>query len=304
MTLNNPLAHPLHFAGLELTVIGLALVTLVHALSAWRRGQAYPLFVWLSVLSYGVWMELISYNYLDNFHHGPFSVMLYHGKLPLYVVAFYPLLIYTSIMAVGRLGLGRLSEPFAVGLAIVLLDMPFDILGPDSGWWDWQSNDPNLRERWLTVPLTSYYWHITFGGCLSLLTRSVRSRLTVRAAWLALTPIAGALTIVCGALSFIPFHLLKTYGGISDAANLAILIVVAVGIVALAKKGAVGAPDRVLLTIPFVYHAFFLLVLLTRTAPVAAAQQKALMIVLATGLSLSYHLFLQWSRPRPVEAHA
>ena len=223
MIVRYPLTQPPSFVGLELVVLACGALTLLHAWRQWTRSrELLPLFTWIAIASYGVAMEIVSYETVDSFTHGPFTVMLYHGRLPLYVVAVYPALLYTGISAVRRLGLSRWAEPLVCGLAIVLLDVPFDVLGPDAGWWAWSATDANVRARWEGVPLTSYYWHIAFGACLALLTRSADRWLArPRAVKLLLAPLVGALTIVLGALSFLPFHVLQSFG-VSDGANLAL----------------------------------------------------------------------------------
>jgi hypothetical protein len=302
MIVRNPFAQPLSFVALEIVVLTCAGLTLVHAVRAWRdRRELLPLFTWVAILSYGVAMEIVSYSTVDNFTHGPFTVMLYRGRLPLYIVGLYPALLYTGIAAARRLGLPRWAEPFVAGLAIVLLDVPFDILGPDAGWWSWSSTDPNLRERALGVPFVSYYWHITFGGCLALLTRSVDHWLTpakARVANLAAAPLIGASTIALGGLSFVPFHLLQR-AGVSDAANLALLVTLCLAVAAFARKRASAGRDRLLLAVPAALHAFFLLVLLSRRGDSSAAD-KAVVIVLATACSLGFQGFVQLRGSREV----
>jgi hypothetical protein len=288
----NPLTQPLSFLGLEVVVLVCAALTFAHALGRLRRsGDRLPLFTWIAILSYGVVMELVSYNTVDNFTHGPFTVMLYHGKLPLYVVAVYPVLLYTGITLARRLGLARWAEPLVAGLAIVLLDVPFDVLGPDQGWWSWSPTDVNIAARWEGVPLTSYYWHIAFGACLALLTRSCERWLKL--GWtMGLAPLVGAMTIVAGGLSFIPFHLLQNEG-VSDGANLAILVTVCLGALLFGRRGApVERPDRILLTTALAYHALFLLVLLTRSSVEDGAQKAAILLV-GTACSVGLHLYGQ-----------
>lgn len=287
--LRNPFAQPLSFVGLEIVVIACGVLTLVHALRGYRAKDPLPLFTWIAIASYGVVMEIVSYNYLDNFWHGQFTVMLYHGKLPLYVVAVYPALLYTGIAVARRLGLSRAAEPFVAGLAIVLLDFPFDVLGPPSGWWSWSNVDPNLRERWDGVPLTSYYWHMTFGGSLALLTRSVDrfvARGAVRAKMLLALPI-GAMTLVVGGLTFVPFHVLRGLG-VSDAANLALLVAVSVAVLLRAKKTPRATSDKILFAIPIAHHAFFLVAMVGLAARGALpnAADEVLVITLGTACSL------------------
>ena len=63
---------------------------------------------------------------------------------------------YTTNVAIYRLKLPRWSEPFAVGLADCLLDVPFDILGIKFLWWTWHDTDPNIFDRSYYVPITRY----------------------------------------------------------------------------------------------------------------------------------------------------
>jgi hypothetical protein len=306
MIVRNPFAQPLSFVGLEIVVLACAALTLVHATRAWRdRRELLPLFTWVAIVSYGVAMEIVSYSTVDNFTHGPFTVMLYRGRLPLYIVGLYPALLYTGIAAARRLGLSRWAEPLVAGLAIVLLDVPFDILGPDAGWWSWSGADPNLRERALGVPFVSYYWHVTFGACLALLTRSVDLWLTpakARLGRLAVAPLLGPCTIALGGLSFVPFHLLRR-AGVSDASNLALLVTVCMGALAFARKGAPAGRDRLLLAVPAALHLFFLLVLLSRRGDSNAAD-KAVVIVLATACSLGFQGYVQLRGARDVSPAA
>ncbi len=286
--------------GLQLVVIACGVATLWHALHAHRRGEARPLFAWLSVLAYGVTMEILSYHAFDNFKHARFDVMLYGGRMPLYVVWLYPLFLYTAIQAIARLGLSRAVEPFAVGLAIVLLDVPFDILGAGE-WWSWSATDPNLRARWLDVPVTSYYWHLAFGGCLAFWVRTLGAK-KIRL-WLA--PLVGVLTIVMGVVCFIPFHVLKRIGApdgaivIGLAASAALLLLVA------RKRPVEAATDRLLLALPVAYHAFLLLVLARAWPRLAAPGATAAAVIAATVLSLAVQARAQFVRgPRAAEAIA
>src|SRR5262245_11362419 len=93
---NNPFAQPLHFAGVELIVVAAFVLTLRDAL----RRQA--LFQWLLAFCYGITMELIAFNYLNNYAHGQFTIQLYHRQLPLYVVCIYPVFHYTGLTLVQR----------------------------------------------------------------------------------------------------------------------------------------------------------------------------------------------------------
>ena len=265
LAFNNPLERPLHFLGLELMFVACFALTLVDARRAWRAGDRFIAFQWLAAFSYGILMELIAYNFIDNFWHARFTVQLYHNKLPLYVVCLYPVFLYTGLRVAQRWRLGALPEALLAGLAIALIDMPFDIAGVDAGWWSWSDKDPNIAVRWLGVPVTSYYWYLLFGAVYSLLCRALRSRLEKRHMWqfVALSPLVGGAVIFFGTLSFLPFHGLKALGvhdGWVVGAHLAGCAVLALWI----RPRAIGPSLRPLFWVPLLlaaWHVGLLLVL-------------------------------------------
>jgi hypothetical protein len=194
------LPHAWHFFGLELAVGTAFALSLTHAIENRKSGA---LFQWLTAFFYGITIELIAFNYWNNYDHGQFTVQLYHGKLPLYVTFWYPAIHYAGLKLVESWRLGRWSEPFVVGLCLMLIDAPFDTIGPDAGWWRWALKDANVEARWLGVPVTSYYWYLLFGAIYAALTRALKMRSFLVA------PLVAPAIIVLGMIAFVPFHLLK-----------------------------------------------------------------------------------------------
>jgi hypothetical protein len=225
ITFNDPTTLPISFVLLEVGVITWAALTLRHAV------RAGALLTWLTIFVYGLVMELVSYNAVDNFAHGQFTVMFYDRQLPLYITVVYPVLLYTGIALARRLHIadraGPAAEAITAGMFIVCIDVPFDITGPRLGWWRWFDNDPNIAYRWLGVPVTSFYWHLTFGAILCALT--ARAARAGRSLWWCMPITVG--TIVLGVLGFLPFHGLKALGvsdGVIVGAALAAAAVTAV----------------------------------------------------------------------------
>src|SRR5450631_2531787 len=133
----NPFGHPLHFVGLELVFALCFGLTIRDVAARYRGGERYALFQWLVVFAYGVAMELIAFNAYPDYEHGQFTVQLYHHKLPLYVTFVYVVFHYTGLKLAARARLGWLAEAVTCGLAIALIDVPFDIAGADARWWSW-----------------------------------------------------------------------------------------------------------------------------------------------------------------------
>lgn len=53
----------------------------------------------------------------------------------------------------------------SVGLNVLAIDLPYDIVGVKFIHWTWHDTDPNILDRTLWVPWTSYYFHLTFSAC-------------------------------------------------------------------------------------------------------------------------------------------
>lgn len=165
------------------TFLLLEVVTYIWAILLYKHarrhgGRVYLLF-WAAIF-HGFVVECLSYVLpdIDNFWHGVSSVILFKQRLPLHIVLFYPCFHCTTNIAVSRLRLPWWSQPFAVGLADLLLDIPFDILGIKLLWWTWHDTDPNIFDRTYSVPLTSYIFHLTFASSFSLVLSTSRWLLT------------------------------------------------------------------------------------------------------------------------------
>jgi hypothetical protein len=251
LTLYTPWSRPPVHLALEVVVVGIGFATLVHALRAHRRGDLLPVFTWITIVLYGLAMELLSYNFIENFVHAQFSVMFYHRKLPLYVTAVYPALLYTGITTARRFHFPPWAEGFAAGLLIVALDVPFDIIGPNVGWWRWSAVDPLLAYRWCGVPVTSYYWHLAFGGILAALTSALGPHVDRPRKFLLAVP-ASLLTIVVGVIAFLPLHGLAAIG-VSHGIVVACAWGMCAAVLIVAPKRISESPDRLLLAFPLVF---------------------------------------------------
>jgi hypothetical protein len=258
VTLYTPWSRPLVHLALEVVVVTLGAATLAHAVRARREGDLLPLFTWATIFVYGLAMEFLSYNFVENFVHAQFSVMFYHRKLPLYVTAVYPTLLYIGIATARRFRLPLWAEGFVAGLLIVAMDIPFDVIGPNVGWWSWSATDPLLAYRWCGVPVTSYYWHLAFGGILAALTTAIGPRLRTTGQLVLALP-AALVTIVLGVVAFLPLHGLAAIG-VSHGVVVASAWASCAAILLVAPKQPSATPDSLLLALVATFYAFHLIV--------------------------------------------
>jgi hypothetical protein len=288
--LSNPLAHPLHFFGLELVVFTCFALTLRHAIGLYRKGDRYPLFQWLAIFAYGVLIELLAFNYLQNYNHGQFTIQLYHRELPLYVTAIYVVFHYTGLKLIERLQLAALPEALLVGFMICLLDVPFDITGVDAAWWSWSTTDKNLEVKWLGVPITSYYWYLIFGAVFALLSRGLRRAIAPRslAVYFLCAPLVGAAIIVLGSVAFLPFHGLKALG-VPDGAVVGAHVVACALLALLVLRGPPVPAERPFLFIAgalYAWHVTLLVSLIARGDVTHALAKLAVISVAGVGTLL------------------
>ncbi|XP_050391027.1 uncharacterized protein LOC126810101 isoform X1 [Patella vulgata] len=159
---NSIIKDHLSFFYCEVAFYIIAFLTFSHA---FRVGGRYK-WLWIASLLHGLTVECVSYFLpdIDNFWHAQSMVMLLGQRLPLHIVLLYPGFIYTAAIAVSQMKLRSWAEPFAVGLAVVLLDIPYDIMGIKLLWWTWHDDDPNIYDRHYWVPWTSYYFHAAFAS--------------------------------------------------------------------------------------------------------------------------------------------
>ena len=290
VTLYAPWTRPLVHLALEVVVVACAIAGLVHALRARKRGDLVPLFTWSVIFVYGLAMELLSYELFQNFTHAQFSVMFYGKQLPLYVCAIYPCMLYTGIMTARRLGLRPAYEGFAAGFLIVAMDMPFDILGPVVGWWSWSDKDPRIAVRWLDVPVSSYYWHMAFGGILASLTTIIGRHVRTLTRLVLLTLPVALLTVAVGMVAFTPYHALDALG-VRQEIIVAGALALSFAVGAFARRRLATEPDRLLLAIPALFYAFHLVAAFRFATPV-----KLVPILVVTALAAAINVYVHRER--------
>ncbi|XP_031618054.1 uncharacterized protein LOC116337539 [Contarinia nasturtii] len=165
-------SHPT-YAICELNFLIGASLMLAHA---FVTGGRWP-WLFFASMTHGFVIELISYfaPFIENFWHAQGIITFFDRRMALYIAILYPMFYYHASWTVSKMKLkSQLVEHMAVGLMTVLVDMPYDIIGPKFVHWIWHDTDPNIYDRHYWVPWNSYYFHLCFSASFHFWFHSVR----------------------------------------------------------------------------------------------------------------------------------
>lgn len=172
---------------LELTVVVGAVLALVYAIRRYRRGDATNLALWFGAIAYLLIIEPPLYfpeafgisDHVDTmFAHNVFSVEFLWGRLPLYIIAIYPMMATISFEIVRILGVfrryGVIVGAICVGFVHHAFYEIFDHLGPQLRWWEWSVDNPLNQPMFTSVPMGSVVvfaalWPASLAFCVQLL---------------------------------------------------------------------------------------------------------------------------------------
>lgn len=154
---------------LELTIVLGSVLALVYAILRLRRhGDPTNLVLWFGATAYLFVIEPPLYfpaafgidEHVDTmFAHNVFTVDFLWGRLPLYIVAIYPLMATLAFEIVRMLGVfrryGVLLGAACVGFVHHAFYEIFDHIGPQLRWWEWSLDNPINQPFFDAVPLPS-----------------------------------------------------------------------------------------------------------------------------------------------------
>jgi hypothetical protein len=205
---------------LEVLVIGGAVIAFVHALRRYRAGDRINLALWFASLVYlfvtepplyfPEWFGLDQlYGFI--FAHNRFTVQFMWDRLPLYIVAFYPMFTQLAYEVVRSLGVfarrGALPGSVAVAFVCQVFYEVFDQIGPQLRWWAWNPDNVVVNQPALaSVPMTSMllFASVSMAAMTYLVVRLAgHGRLAPRVV------LAGVLTPLAMAVFGIPSSLLR-----------------------------------------------------------------------------------------------
>jgi hypothetical protein len=212
------LAHPT-MPLLELLVVGGAVFALVHAVRRHRAGDPINLALWWASLVYLLVIEPPLYFpewfgldeiYGFIFAHNRFTVQFMWDRLPLYIVAFYPMISQLAYEVVRCLGIfrrrGALAGSVAVAFVLQVFYEVFDHVGPQLRWWAWNpANQVVNQPAMASVPLQSalLFASVSLGAMTYLVVRLARR------GWIARTVLAGVLTPLAMVVAGIPSSIFR-----------------------------------------------------------------------------------------------
>ncbi|WP_280341062.1 hypothetical protein [Nocardia neocaledoniensis] len=170
---------------LELTIIVGAVLALWFAIVRLRRhGDPTNLVLWFGATAYLFVIEPPLYfpaafgieDHVDTmFAHNVFTVDFLWGRLPLYIVAIYPLMATMAFGLVRMLGIfrqyGVLIGAACVGFVHHAFYEIFDHLGPQLRWWEWTTENPINQPMFDSVPMGSVVvfaalWPMSLAFCV------------------------------------------------------------------------------------------------------------------------------------------
>ena len=170
---------------LEVTVIAGAVLTLIHAIVRLRRHHdPTNIVLWFGAIAYLLIIEPPLYfpgafgidEHVDTmFAHNVFTVDFLWGRLPLYIVAIYPMMATVAFEIVRILGVfrrrGVLIGAVCVGFVHHAFYEIFDHLGPQLRWWEWTLDNPINLPFFASVPLPSVVvfaalWPMSLAFCV------------------------------------------------------------------------------------------------------------------------------------------
>lgn len=240
---------------LELTVVVGAVLALVYAIRRLRRhNDPTNIVLWFGAIAYLLIIEPPLYfpgafgiaEHVDTmFAHNVFTVEFLWGRLPLYIVAIYPMMATVAFEIVRRLGVfrryGTVVGAVCVGFVHHAFYEIFDHLGPQLRWWEWTLDHPMAQPFFDSVPLPSVVvfatlWPMSLALCVQFfIGRHIEAGRQFTGAQVVLrTVVIGVLASIGTAILPLPATAAAaisgstTVGGIVYAAELVVISLVAI----------------------------------------------------------------------------
>ncbi|KAH9184267.1 hypothetical protein AeNC1_013756 [Aphanomyces euteiches] len=126
------------------------LMACIHASGSPRRSQ---LLLGALIVYHTLWIGLAQVDsHLAIVWHGQAMIMLFFSHVPLYVILLNASLYYMVYIATLKMQLHFSSSMATMGLLVMAVIFPAELLGSKLLWWTWHDTDPILADRFLNVP--------------------------------------------------------------------------------------------------------------------------------------------------------
>lgn len=271
---NHPLqlltwTHPL----LECLLLAGSVLAFCHAFRHYRQtGDKWLLQAWLMIIVHAILWEITVFNFeehLATFWHGEFSLMLYHNRLPFYIVfGYYPALFYHALVTVQRLHIAparypRLKQALLTGLVFEIFYVACESLSPVTQWWQWNNGHIASQPVWFNIPANAYLWGLSYGFAYALLSQYFFRDLPARKSYgffaqAGLLVLAAALIPLVAMVFMIPVNILVY--GFSQAgaagALIALYFLLAFWLLLSVKKQYAAQPDWLIALFPAAWLTF------------------------------------------------
>ncbi|MGP4054272.1 hypothetical protein ACTWP6_05525 [Mycobacterium sp. 4D054] len=297
---------------LEVTIVVGAVLALLYAIARLRRhNDPTNLVLWFGAIAYLLIIEPPLYfpgafgiaEHVDTmFAHNVFTVEFLWGRLPLYIIAIYPMMATVAFEIVRTLGVfrryGTLVGAVCVGFVHHAFYEIFDHLGPQLRWWEWTLEHPLNQPFFEAVPLPSVVvfatlWPMSLALCVQFFVgRHVDQGRRLRPSQIVLrTIVVGILASVGTVILPLPATLAAaisgstTVGGVVYALELVVISVVAIPVLLVQwrRRGDTAAVRADAPHLMFGYAAAYLVVMAALWAAALPAYLSAGAGVTAAG---------------------
>lgn len=138
----------------ESLMTALFIICILHAL---RRGKQYIIELAVAAV-YGVLLEILTMIQFRSYTYSDFLIKIFDA--PLAIGLGWAVIIYTAMATVDKLGAAQKARPFMVALLALNIDLSMDAIAIREGFWTWGENG-----MWFGVPLGNFFaWFIVVFG--------------------------------------------------------------------------------------------------------------------------------------------
>ena len=159
---------------LDLFFIVAFVFILGYAIRQFKQGERFYLILLITAILYGFVLEVSGMLWHASYTQGEFWLMWDFRQfdafkdstdMPFYVPLFYPVWLMTAYKLMEPLGIKNIAaRSVAVGLACLILDVPYILIAPHVGWWEW--HEWQLYQLWMGWPLLDGLWELTWHALL------------------------------------------------------------------------------------------------------------------------------------------